>query len=186
VPLASQVSVRLSWPCAPPLTPLDDPMANEERVALLKQGVAAWNPWRNKNRDIRPDLSGANLRWVNLCGAEPHRADLSAADLRAADLRDANLSGANLHRANLSEALLLGAFLSGANLRTADLCVMCVMRHGRSARVCRYPSRRLCARCRRIRRSVTGGIGMGVASFREFVRTQRSRARSSRASPIFT
>jgi uncharacterized protein YjbI with pentapeptide repeats len=53
-------------------------MANEEHVALLKQGVAGWNAWRNKNRDIRPDLSGANLRWVNLCGAELHRADLSA------------------------------------------------------------------------------------------------------------
>ena len=28
------------------LTPVDDPMANEEHVAMLKQGVDAWNKWR--------------------------------------------------------------------------------------------------------------------------------------------
>jgi hypothetical protein len=33
-----------------------------EHVALLKKGVAAWNAWRNENPNIRPDLSGANLR----------------------------------------------------------------------------------------------------------------------------
>ena len=31
-------------------------MANDEHVALLKQGVAAWNAWRNENPDIVPDL----------------------------------------------------------------------------------------------------------------------------------
>jgi len=33
------------------------PMANDAHVALLKQGVAAWNAWRKQNPDIRPDLS---------------------------------------------------------------------------------------------------------------------------------
>ena len=37
-------------------------MANDEHVALLKQGVAGWNGWREKNRDILPDLSGADLK----------------------------------------------------------------------------------------------------------------------------
>src|SRR5262249_13960752 len=37
-------------------------MANDEHVRLLKQGVAAWSVWRDENPDIRPDLSGANLR----------------------------------------------------------------------------------------------------------------------------
>ena len=36
-------------------------MANDEHVAILKQGVAAWNAWRRKNRDVRPDLQGADL-----------------------------------------------------------------------------------------------------------------------------
>lgn len=31
-------------------------MANDEQVALLKQGVAAWNAWRDENPDIDPDL----------------------------------------------------------------------------------------------------------------------------------
>ena len=37
-------------------------MANDEHVAILKQGVDDWNAWRRENPDIRPDLSGANLR----------------------------------------------------------------------------------------------------------------------------
>lgn len=34
-------------------------MPNDEHVVLLKQGVAAWNAWREKNLDIRPDLREA-------------------------------------------------------------------------------------------------------------------------------
>jgi uncharacterized protein YjbI with pentapeptide repeats len=45
-------------------------MANDEHVALLKQGVDAWNAWRQANPDIRhPDLRGANLTEANLSGA---------------------------------------------------------------------------------------------------------------------
>jgi hypothetical protein len=36
-------------------------MANEEHVALLKQGVAVWNAWR-RNSDISPDPEGRSLR----------------------------------------------------------------------------------------------------------------------------
>jgi len=36
-------------------------MANDEHVALLEQGVAAWNAWRDENRNIPPDLSEAIL-----------------------------------------------------------------------------------------------------------------------------
>jgi hypothetical protein len=32
-------------------------MANDEHVALLKQGVAAWNKWRDENANIRPNLN---------------------------------------------------------------------------------------------------------------------------------
>ena len=36
-------------------------MANDEHVAILKQGVDAWNAWRRANLGTRPDLSGADL-----------------------------------------------------------------------------------------------------------------------------
>ena len=44
-------------------------MANEEHVALLKQGVEAWNVWRlesvPRNLDLRPNLYMADLREAN-------------------------------------------------------------------------------------------------------------------------
>ena len=36
-------------------------MANDEHVALLKKGVAAWNAWRDKYPNVLPDLSHAHL-----------------------------------------------------------------------------------------------------------------------------
>jgi uncharacterized protein YjbI with pentapeptide repeats len=44
-------------------------MANDKHVARLKKGVRAWNAWREKNRDISPDLSGADLNGTHLRGA---------------------------------------------------------------------------------------------------------------------
>ena len=101
-------------------------MANDEHVALLKQGVAAWNAWRRKNQDVRPDLSEANLSEADLRGANLRRANLWQARLRGAnlseaDLTRANLRGANLRWANLSQANLSEASLRRADLRRADL-----------------------------------------------------------------
>jgi hypothetical protein len=102
-------------------------MANDdEHIALLKQGVAAWNAWRDENPDIRPNLNEARLRDTDLNGADLSGADLSGANLteanlRVADLRGAILNGADLCGADLSGAHLRGAFLSGAYLRSADL-----------------------------------------------------------------
>jgi hypothetical protein len=121
-------------------------MANEEHVALLKQGVVVWNKWRQKTPDIKvdlteaylsgadlgeADLSGANLGEVylsranlieaNLSGTKLNRAKLDGADLGAADLSGANLSRADLGEAYLNEANLSGANLSGADLREADM-----------------------------------------------------------------
>jgi hypothetical protein len=45
-------------------------MANDEHVAMLKRGVDAWNAWRDKNPNIRPDLSGGEPPW-----AEPQRGE---------------------------------------------------------------------------------------------------------------
>jgi pentapeptide repeat protein len=78
-------------------------MANDEHVALLKQGVAAWNVWRDENPNIRPDLTAK--------GAELFGADLSEANLCGADLCSASLGKANLTRADLRGAYLAGAYL---------------------------------------------------------------------------
>jgi uncharacterized protein YjbI with pentapeptide repeats len=123
-------------------------MANEEHLELIRQGVDAWNRWRRKYADTRPDLVRAYLSRANLIEADLVRADLSGASLNGADLSrailvesyltgafliEANLSsaylcGVNLARADLagadlSGAHLLGANLSGANLSSADLKV---------------------------------------------------------------
>ena len=93
-------------------------MANNEHVAMLKQGVDVWNKWRDENRNIRPDLSGADLS-----EAELSEANLSRADLNGANLAQANLSRADLESANLRQAVLFDANMSKANLRGANLNV---------------------------------------------------------------
>jgi uncharacterized protein YjbI with pentapeptide repeats len=106
-------------------------MANEEHLALIKQGVKVWNEWRETNREIKPDLSkvnlyGANLSRANLSRANLYRANLSRANLSKAnlsrvDLIGANFIGANLSRVDLVEANLYGANLIDANLSRANL-----------------------------------------------------------------
>lgn len=91
-------------------------MANESHLALLKQGVEAWNAWRQENDAIKIDLRGADLTAANL-----HRADLRGADLRGADLREADLRGATLNGATLHGAILCEANLDWADLSRADL-----------------------------------------------------------------
>jgi uncharacterized protein YjbI with pentapeptide repeats len=92
-------------------------MANDDHIAQLKKGVAAWNAWRKENPyPHRPDLNGANLSRANLSGA-----DLRRADLRKTNLSGANLNGASLYTADLLEANLSGAILRGANLIEANL-----------------------------------------------------------------
>jgi uncharacterized protein YjbI with pentapeptide repeats len=107
-------------------------MADEEHLKILRQGVAAWNDWREKNPEVlRPDLNEANLIRANLSGANLSGASLRETLLNGADLNRALLSGADLNRvhlfeanlseAHLSEAHLIAATLSGANLSRANL-----------------------------------------------------------------
>ncbi len=96
-------------------------MANPEHLKILKQGVEAWNRWREEKPDQSIDLSGADLREAKLKGAELWSAKLVEADLSGADLRRAILEGAELRGANFVDADLSGANLMYANLAYADL-----------------------------------------------------------------
>jgi hypothetical protein len=59
-------------------------MANPDHIAQLMKGVNAWNPWREENPHIYPDLSEANLSWAHLGDANLSWADLSKANLSPA------------------------------------------------------------------------------------------------------
>jgi Pentapeptide repeats (8 copies) len=118
-------------------------MANDEHVALLKQGVAAWNARRVPEEALKgglaevvltdalfteaaadlmgADLVGTNLMAAKLSGANLRYAHLSGANLTSVDLRWANLMDANLTGADLRGARLIGADLTGANLSGATL-----------------------------------------------------------------
>jgi hypothetical protein len=96
-------------------------MANPDHLNMLRQGVAAWNAWREREPSITPDLKEANLNGTNLNGADLNGADLNGADLRGTDLRGAGLNRANLFRADLSGADLSEAYLWRADLFSADL-----------------------------------------------------------------
>jgi uncharacterized protein YjbI with pentapeptide repeats len=121
-------------------------MANQEQLSILKQGVEAWNKWRERNLDTEIDLREANLAKTNLSGvnftftshldgddvaadlrraklieANLSGADFTGANLAGADLRDASLVGADLHEANLGGADLTGTNLFGADLNRSNL-----------------------------------------------------------------
>jgi len=101
-------------------------MTNRDYLALIKQGVPAWNAWRAENPELEPNLTGAFLRRSNLAGVNFSRANLYSTNLRKCNLTDADLSqahmgGADLSGANLHHANLRGAHLNGVNLNRVDL-----------------------------------------------------------------
>jgi hypothetical protein len=81
-------------------------MANPDHVAVVKEGAAAIQAWREQHPDESLDL---------------HQADLQGAPLRGAKLQGANLQDANLQHANLQHAHMQGAHLQRAHLQHADL-----------------------------------------------------------------
>jgi uncharacterized protein YjbI with pentapeptide repeats len=96
-------------------------MANEEQLAILRQGVEVWNKWQAENSGIDIDFSEADLQNAKLNGANLFRANLRRAALNGAELVEAQLTGANLSEADLREAQLNGAELSQSQLSAANL-----------------------------------------------------------------
>ena len=96
-------------------------MANPDHVGRLAAGVAEWNSWRQRDVNVIPDLSGADLGASDLKGIDLSRADLTRACLHSAYLRGAALTEANLTKACLQQCSLIRADLVGATLNGADL-----------------------------------------------------------------
>ena len=94
-------------------------MPNDEHLARLGRGAAAWNEWRAKF-PVAPDLSRAGLRGLDLSWFDLSRADLRGADIRGTKFCDADLSGAHLEGANFFKAVLDGVNLAGAFLMEAQ------------------------------------------------------------------
>jgi hypothetical protein len=104
---------------SPPITG-EETMANEEKLAILKQDIDAWNKWRVENLGI-VDLRGADLNGANLWRANLSGADLFGAKLLHADLAGADCRGVFLGRAHLNYAYLGGVNFTEADLREAEL-----------------------------------------------------------------
>jgi hypothetical protein len=67
-------------------------MASEEHLAILKQGVEAWNKWAEANPKEAPDFSETDLSWNETRFLR--KANLSAANFTKTDLNTINLSDA--------------------------------------------------------------------------------------------
>ncbi len=97
----------------------------------LAEGPQAWNMFRKKWSNIRPSLSGRDLRGRAFEGIDLRECNLDATDFCGADLYKANLSyaranGVKLAEADLNRAIALeteleGADLTGANMASCDL-----------------------------------------------------------------
>ena len=93
-------------------------MANPEHVAKLKEGIDAWNAWRETS-DETPDLSGLELEWESLDGYQLSRADFSSAHLRAVSFRLAICHDTSLAGAVIDHCVFLTTDLINCNFRYA-------------------------------------------------------------------
>ena len=89
-------------------------MANPEHVKILKEGVAAWNKWRNENPDTIPDLSHADITGIDLPAVNLRRAQLSRTQMMFNDFSKADFRKAHLVETGLFDSILDGADFSGA------------------------------------------------------------------------
>ncbi|WP_017659477.1 pentapeptide repeat-containing protein [Baaleninema simplex] len=99
-------------------------MENTNYLAILTQGVEAWNRWRKENMGDSPDLqevdlSGANLEGASFEGVNLSRANFKRANLAGVSFMEANLLEADFREADLRKATLERTYLEGIYLRGA-------------------------------------------------------------------
>lgn len=96
-------------------------MANEEQLAILRQGVEVWNEWRKKNYRVKVDLSEAKLSGLNLREIDFGQVCLNGARLNNAYLREATLIDVEMKEVFLKDAYLGYSIIWNANLEGSDL-----------------------------------------------------------------
>ena len=133
------INVECDWEAGPINVEWTSPRAAADMLARLRDQWSSdhlprliLSRWNLSGADLRmielhkADLCGVDLSGAELCGAGLVMAYLLRADLSGADLSQAGLGGADLRwsqlsRAQLFSANLYHAHLSGADLRGADL-----------------------------------------------------------------
>ncbi|MDZ7639291.1 MAG: HEAT repeat domain-containing protein [Bryobacterales bacterium] len=90
--------------------------ANSAIGQILAGGAMEWNRWRENCREPRPSLEGDSFYQMDLTGA-----DLSFCCLRGADFEQATLNLCNLFGADLRDVNFRGAKLNRSDLRAAEL-----------------------------------------------------------------
>jgi uncharacterized protein YjbI with pentapeptide repeats len=92
-----------------------------KHLEVVRRGADAIRTWRQVN-SVALSLCGADLREVDLQGADFTGAALAECEYFNVDLTGANLSNANLGGTDLTHAVLVGAILDGANLVNSRVC----------------------------------------------------------------
>lgn len=95
-------------------------MANPKHIDVVRKGQGAIDAWRRRNVGIRLDLENAELRDLDLQGADLSLAVLRNTKWEGADLRDAVLSDTLAAGARFSRARLDGIDLSSSDLSKAQ------------------------------------------------------------------
>jgi uncharacterized protein YjbI with pentapeptide repeats len=99
-------------------------MANQEHLHLLRQGVEAWNRWREENPSVKPDLSQLDFESIReICVVGPNLSwyNLSSADLRMSSIRNAAVANASFENAYMVSADLCFGYFGHCNFRGAKL-----------------------------------------------------------------
>ncbi len=88
-------------------------MAVENHVAIFKKGPKAWNNWRGKFPDLKPDLSDINFE----CDVHEYK---SLYDMPMFD--DYNLTSVNLNRIQARNSSFTNCLFDYSDLYASDLC----------------------------------------------------------------
>ncbi|MEM7190922.1 MAG: pentapeptide repeat-containing protein [Pseudomonadota bacterium] len=104
-----------------------------EAIDILRQGVEAWNAWRDKSASAPvslagTDLSDRNLDKINFMRTDLTGCNLDGTELRRAHLKDADLTGASLIGANLEHVNARQAVFAGVQARDANFSVATLRR----------------------------------------------------------